>query len=271
MKRLTEVAATCLISHMYPDPHVGTINLVEWVTLYWYITVSSIHRPVCSDPLPSSSVPLHQHHTVLVKGPEVLQRALHWPGHRLWRRGHETDAGCDTGVKRRIYRDGLDRSPPQQLEETKVIFRRTILQRKRRLHGMGLWWTWQLLWRQAVCDDAEWRSVGPLQVLPEISLHLLWRSLIHFFPLCFKPADVELRFMNFFLCLFVSSGTSQRFIFVEQEMSWFDAVLYCRKLYTDLASVRNKEENQEIQQLAKNSSVWIGLFRSGKYDIFQTV
>lgn len=77
--------------------------------------------------------------------------------------------------------------------------------------------------------------------------------------------------MNFFLCLFVSSGTSQRFIFVEQEMSWFDAVLYCRKLYTDLASVRNREENQEIQQLAKNSSVWIGLFRSGKYDIFQTV
>lgn len=39
--------------------------------------------------------------------------------------------------------------------------------------------------------------------------------------------------------------------------------MYCRKHYTDLASIRDEKENQEIQLLAKNRSVWIGLYRSG--------
>ncbi|XP_047460948.1 serine-rich adhesin for platelets-like isoform X2 [Mugil cephalus] len=65
-----------------------------------------------------------------------------------------------------------------------------------------------------------------------------------------------------FICY---DGTSQRFIFVEQEMSWFDAVLYCRRLYTDLASVRNMEESYEIRRVAKNMSVWIGLFRTKEW------
>uniref|UniRef100_A0A3B5A657 C-type lectin domain-containing protein n=1 Tax=Stegastes partitus TaxID=144197 RepID=A0A3B5A657_9TELE len=47
-------------------------------------------------------------------------------------------------------------------------------------------------------------------------------------------------------------------------MSWSDAQLYCRDRYTDLASVRNEEENRKIQRLTKESSTWIGLFRSGK-------
>ena len=60
---------------------------------------------------------------------------------------------------------------------------------------------------------------------------------------------------------------SQRFIFVEKAMSWSDAQRYCRKHFIDLATVRNEEENQEIQSLTKNRSVWIGLYRSGKYHI----
>ncbi len=67
-----------------------------------------------------------------------------------------------------------------------------------------------------------------------------------------------------FLSSLEATRSNQRFIFVERELSWSDAQLYCRKLYTDLASVRDEKENQEIQHLAKNRSVWIGLYRSGK-------
>ena len=51
-------------------------------------------------------------------------------------------------------------------------------------------------------------------------------------------------------------------MFVAQELSWSDAQMYCRKSHTDLASVRNEKENQEMWLLAKNKGVWIGLYRS---------
>lgn len=72
------------------------------------------------------------------------------------------------------------------------------------------------------------------------------------------------------LFFFSSSGKAsayQRFIFVEQELSWSGAQLYCRTYHTDLASVRNQRENQEIQLLAQHRSIWIGLYRSGKCDV----
>lgn len=86
---------------------------------------------------------------------------------------------------------------------------------------------------------------------------------------CFTLTDVKLSFnkRSFSDLSFFSSSEAtitDRYIFVETELSWSDAQLYCRKRYTDLASVRNEEENQEIQLLAKNRSVWIGLYRSGK-------
>uniref|UniRef100_A0A3P8WLB9 Macrophage mannose receptor 1-like n=1 Tax=Cynoglossus semilaevis TaxID=244447 RepID=A0A3P8WLB9_CYNSE len=54
----------------------------------------------------------------------------------------------------------------------------------------------------------------------------------------------------------------KRFTFVAQEMSWPDAQQYCRRHYTDLASIRNQDENNQIQYLANNMGVWIGLYRS---------
>ncbi|XP_041635850.1 mucin-2-like [Cheilinus undulatus] len=65
-----------------------------------------------------------------------------------------------------------------------------------------------------------------------------------------------------FICYDGTSGSNQHFIFVGQMLSWSEAQGYCRKHYTDLASVRDEEENQEIQQLADNRSVWIGLYRT---------
>ena len=52
-----------------------------------------------------------------------------------------------------------------------------------------------------------------------------------------------------------------RYLLISSSETWRDAQLYCRDRYTDLASVRNQEENQQIQNLTDGSAVWIGLFR----------
>ncbi|XP_029976829.1 macrophage mannose receptor 1-like isoform X2 [Salarias fasciatus] len=60
------------------------------------------------------------------------------------------------------------------------------------------------------------------------------------------------------LCLNEKRGS--RFISVETKMTWEEAKNYCRSKYTDLAVVRNKEENKEITSLIR-SKHWIGLYR----------
>ncbi|XP_044210009.1 secretory phospholipase A2 receptor-like isoform X2 [Thunnus albacares] len=61
-----------------------------------------------------------------------------------------------------------------------------------------------------------------------------------------------------FVCYNEFSKT--RFIYVKTLMTWTDAQRYCRANYTDLASVRNSTENEEIRRLVDNYA-WIGLYR----------
>lgn len=49
-------------------------------------------------------------------------------------------------------------------------------------------------------------------------------------------------------------------ILLETPMNWADAQLYCREHHTDLLSVRNSAENQEIQSMVPLGMLaWIGL------------
>ncbi|XP_071385652.1 C-type mannose receptor 2-like, partial [Centroberyx affinis] len=49
---------------------------------------------------------------------------------------------------------------------------------------------------------------------------------------------------------------------VDDPKTWTEAQRYCRQHHTDLASVRNQAENQEIQKVVpETQQVWIGLFR----------
>lgn len=58
-----------------------------------------------------------------------------------------------------------------------------------------------------------------------------------------------------------TEDSSSRFTFVSQKKSWMEAQSYCRTHYTDLASVRNRDENEQIKMMIQEGQAWIGLFR----------
>ncbi|XP_029903258.1 secretory phospholipase A2 receptor-like isoform X2 [Myripristis murdjan] len=67
----------------------------------------------------------------------------------------------------------------------------------------------------------------------------------------------------YFIC-YNAQGQS-RFILVKESKTWTEAQSHCRQHFTDLASVRNQSENEEIFSLVREANhrgaVWIGLFR----------
>ncbi|KAM4589972.1 lymphocyte antigen 75-like [Fundulus diaphanus] len=56
------------------------------------------------------------------------------------------------------------------------------------------------------------------------------------------------------------SDSAPKYIFVNSNMTWTKAQLYCRTNYVDLASIRNQSENEEIRKLV-STYTWIGLYR----------
>ncbi|XP_034088391.1 putative C-type lectin domain family 20 member A [Gymnodraco acuticeps] len=57
------------------------------------------------------------------------------------------------------------------------------------------------------------------------------------------------------------TGPNATFVLIESYMTWTDAQSYCREHHTDLASVRNLTENQQIVELVSGGFYWIGLYR----------
>ncbi|XP_058235788.1 macrophage mannose receptor 1-like [Hemibagrus wyckioides] len=54
-----------------------------------------------------------------------------------------------------------------------------------------------------------------------------------------------------------------KYVVINETKRWYDAQIYCREKYTDLVSVRNQTENEEIWRMINSSvhqKVWIGLF-----------
>ncbi|XP_052395965.1 C-type mannose receptor 2-like isoform X1 [Carassius gibelio] len=77
--------------------------------------------------------------------------------------------------------------------------------------------------------------------------------------------DVDCNTTRHFICYDASKG----FIIVQEQKNWTEAQKYCRENHTDLASVRNQTENEEIQKIIdqnrtssdQDKQVWIGLHR----------
>ncbi|XP_067301506.1 C-type mannose receptor 2-like [Pseudorasbora parva] len=62
-----------------------------------------------------------------------------------------------------------------------------------------------------------------------------------------------------FICY---NASSEGFVPVQEQKNWTEAQRYCRLYHTDLASVRNLTENEEIKKITTpNAGAWIGLHR----------
>ncbi|XP_049322355.1 C-type mannose receptor 2-like [Astyanax mexicanus] len=62
-----------------------------------------------------------------------------------------------------------------------------------------------------------------------------------------------------FVCYNGTNGTN--FVWISELKTWSEAQSFCRMFHTDLASVRNETELQDILRISNGSTVWIGLYR----------
>ncbi|XP_073669372.1 putative C-type lectin domain family 20 member A [Paramisgurnus dabryanus] len=61
---------------------------------------------------------------------------------------------------------------------------------------------------------------------------------------------------------FICFNGDKGYVYETSNKMWRDAQIFCREHHTDLVTVRNQNESEQIQQIINNSqiSVWIGLF-----------
>uniref|UniRef100_A0A4W6G674 C-type lectin domain-containing protein n=1 Tax=Lates calcarifer TaxID=8187 RepID=A0A4W6G674_LATCA len=71
---------------------------------------------------------------------------------------------------------------------------------------------------------------------------------------------VQMETLTLYYTLLMLMGQMSHFVFINNFMTWTEAQSYSN--HTDLASVRNMEENQKIMELLPSrQDIWIGLFR----------
>ncbi|XP_062372051.1 macrophage mannose receptor 1-like [Sardina pilchardus] len=63
-----------------------------------------------------------------------------------------------------------------------------------------------------------------------------------------------------FIC-YEGGSSTHPYVLVTELKIWADAQRYCREKHTDLASVRNQAENDQIEAVRGGTYAWIGLFR----------
>ncbi|MBN3288962.1 MRC2 protein, partial [Polypterus senegalus] len=63
-----------------------------------------------------------------------------------------------------------------------------------------------------------------------------------------------------FMCYNKTGNIMETYFWINVQMDWSRAQKYCRVNYTDLVSIRNESENQEIMKKAQGDNFWFGLF-----------
>ncbi|KAK3529983.1 hypothetical protein QTP86_009368 [Hemibagrus guttatus] len=77
--------------------------------------------------------------------------------------------------------------------------------------------------------------------------------------------DNKCETLNPFVCYEERNTNTNKYVLINEGKIWYDAQIYCREKHTDLVSVRNQTENEEIWRVITSSiptysRVWIGLF-----------
>ncbi|XDV19478.1 hypothetical protein PO909_024943 [Leuciscus waleckii] len=81
----------------------------------------------------------------------------------------------------------------------------------------------------------------------------------------YKPGywyDDSCAVTRYFMCSDERTNATEKLVLVTILKTWLDAQTYCREHYTDLATVRSLEDNNQIVSLINNMhQPWIGLYR----------
>ncbi|MGH0185198.1 UNVERIFIED_CONTAM: hypothetical protein FKN15_017252 [Acipenser sinensis] len=63
-----------------------------------------------------------------------------------------------------------------------------------------------------------------------------------------------------FMCYNETSIITERYTLIEELKTWTEAQQYCREHHTDLVSIKNASENEDLVKKAQGKTFWIGLF-----------
>ncbi|MGH0143134.1 UNVERIFIED_CONTAM: hypothetical protein FKN15_053227 [Acipenser sinensis] len=63
-----------------------------------------------------------------------------------------------------------------------------------------------------------------------------------------------------FMCYNETSNIAERYTLIEDLKNWTEAQQYCREHHTDLVSIKNASENEDLVKKAQGKTFWIGLF-----------
>ncbi|XP_041091035.1 macrophage mannose receptor 1-like [Polyodon spathula] len=66
--------------------------------------------------------------------------------------------------------------------------------------------------------------------------------------------------MSAFMCYQETSNITERYTLIQELKTWTEAQQYCREHHTDLVSIKNTSENEDLVKKAQGVPFWIGLF-----------
>ncbi|KAK6477817.1 macrophage mannose receptor 1-like, partial [Huso huso] len=75
-----------------------------------------------------------------------------------------------------------------------------------------------------------------------------------------KWTDLSCNLQKAFMCYKETSNITERYTLIKELKTWTEAQQYCREHHTDLVSIKNASENEEIVKKAQGKPFWIGLF-----------
>ncbi|XDV19535.1 hypothetical protein PO909_024991 [Leuciscus waleckii] len=126
---------------------------------------------------------------------------------------------------------------------------------------IGLRGTSRQLWQWALADqefykdgETEYRNWGPNEPTNTDGEYCSVMDDVG------KLRDTTCQNSRNFIC-YNGQNNEQKYILINELKSWREAQSYCRQFHTDLVSVRNPDENLQIQQLIPTGVSYIGLFR----------